>query len=236
MTRVFHGGRRGLDRWERTRAPKIAPILRSAAGLESAGTATAPPAGIAVDIGCGSGALARLMAPAFHRLLAVDPVPRPGGADSTVTYLAARAEHLPIRAGRVDFVYSYGALHHTDLAAALAEVRRILAPGGVAALIDFVTADAAPSGPGRHLRAALRALPRYRRSDGLRTALAVTAFRLSPAWLAHVRTDRFLTPPEFTERYSTALPGARLTTLPGRMLAVWRKPLRIGCGEDRTDR
>jgi len=41
------------------------------------------------------------------------------------------ALHLPIRSASVDLVWSWGVLHHTgDIAGSLAEVRRVLQPGG----------------------------------------------------------------------------------------------------------
>ena len=47
--------------------------------------------------------------------------------------VCAEAEHLPIATDSVDFVYSNGVLHHTpDTQAALADIHRVLRPGGQA--------------------------------------------------------------------------------------------------------
>ena len=94
-----------------------------------------------LDAGCGEGAafeaLWRTFAP--RRLIAVDIQP---GAVAAATRLAARlggaievrradATRLPIASGSVDLVVCHQLLHHcADPAAVLAELRRVLAPGG----------------------------------------------------------------------------------------------------------
>jgi ubiquinone/menaquinone biosynthesis C-methylase UbiE len=58
------------------------------------------------------------------------------GLDADV--LAADAEALPFPDGGFDLVYSWGVLHHTpDTPKALAEVRRVLAPGGEARVMLY---------------------------------------------------------------------------------------------------
>ena len=50
----------------------------------------------------------------------------------------ADAERLPFADGSFDLVYSWGVLHHTpDTEAAIAEVRRVLAPGGQARIMLY---------------------------------------------------------------------------------------------------
>lgn len=52
--------------------------------------------------------------------------------------LVADAEALPFADGAFDLVYSYGVLHHTpDTAGAIAEVRRVLKPGGEARIMLY---------------------------------------------------------------------------------------------------
>jgi SAM-dependent methyltransferase len=181
-------------------------------------------------LGCGSAALATELAPTFTQVIGVDLVPatlrrRDGPVGSQPRLVAGNAEELPIRSASIDFLFSYGVLHHADLGRALAEVRRVVAPGGVAVLIDFVSERPATNTrmlP--HVRSALSAFPGYWRRRGPEAALVVTAFRLSPGWLEHVRGDLFLTPPAFVERYAPELPDARFDKLVGRMAAVWLKP------------
>ena len=52
--------------------------------------------------------------------------------------LQTDAEHLPFRDGAFDLVFSWGVLHHTpDIVAALAEVHRVLVPGGHARMMLY---------------------------------------------------------------------------------------------------
>ncbi|HEX3790506.1 MAG TPA: class I SAM-dependent methyltransferase [Pseudonocardiaceae bacterium] len=203
-----------LVRWEQRRAPVVAEALRR----------DVPTGGVALDVGCGSGALADELTPYFARVVAVDRSPGRfvGSGPFLVTGDACA---LPVRSASVNFVCSYGVMHHLDLDETLAEVRRVLVPGGLAVLADFVTErpDTRPQ-VASHVCAAIRAFPAYRRDDGLRRALALTTFRLSPGWLAHVRRDVFLTPADFVDSYSRCLPGARFGTLGQGMTVTWQRP------------
>ena len=91
-----------------------------------------------VDIGCGSGAATRVAAGLGARVTGVDPArvlldvarlttrPRSG-----ITWARGTAEALPVPDGGADAAWSLATVHHwADLAAGLAEVRRVLAPGG----------------------------------------------------------------------------------------------------------
>lgn len=58
--------------------------------------------------------------------------------ECTATLRQADAENLPFEDGSFDIVYSYGVLHHTpDTPRALAEVHRVLRPGGVALIMIY---------------------------------------------------------------------------------------------------
>ena len=98
-----------------------------------------------LDLGCGTGALTA-------QVLEQDPRRQVAGLDLSEGMLArARAslgdraalvqgdsEHLPFPDGSFDVVYSCDSFHHyPDPAAVLAEVGRVLAPGGVFLLGDI---------------------------------------------------------------------------------------------------
>ncbi len=98
-----------------------------------------------LDIGCGDGALTRLLAregaqatgieisdDKLARARAAEPVP---GA----TYATGRGETLPVPDRSVDGAVYMNALHHVptpDLAAALLEAARVLKPGGSLLVIE----------------------------------------------------------------------------------------------------
>ena len=91
-----------------------------------------------LEVGCGSGVHARLLAQAGARLTAIDLTPAAvamtrrrlelHGLQGTV--LEADAESLPFPDESFDFVWSWGVVHHSaDTVHALAEMARVLRPG-----------------------------------------------------------------------------------------------------------
>lgn len=113
-----------------------------------------PPAERALDLGCGAGHLAFLLAQRFGQVVAADPSP---SMLATVTAaaagrgLAARiatqvtaAESLPFPGESFDVVATrYSAHHWTDLPGALRELRRVVKPGGALLLIDLLGDESA---------------------------------------------------------------------------------------------
>jgi ubiquinone/menaquinone biosynthesis C-methylase UbiE len=95
------------------------------------------PADHVVDIGCGPGTAARRAARLGARVTGVDPAPvmlrvaRAFGHRDRITYADGRAEALPLADGAATVAWSIAAVHHwPDLDGGLAEVRRVLTPGG----------------------------------------------------------------------------------------------------------
>jgi ubiquinone/menaquinone biosynthesis C-methylase UbiE len=110
---------------------------RAAAGL-AAGLASVSEADRVVDIGCGPGNAVRAAARRGARVTGVDPAPvmlriaraltrdRPG-----ITWTQGAAEDLRLPDGSATVVWSLATLHHwKDVTAGLAEVQRVLSPGG----------------------------------------------------------------------------------------------------------
>ncbi|WP_215780062.1 class I SAM-dependent methyltransferase [Paludibacterium sp. B53371] len=112
-----------------------------------------PPGGLALDLGCGAGHLTFALAAQFERVWALDPSP---AMLQTVQEEASRrglgqvetiegvAHCLPFADGQFDLVASrYSAHHWGDVAGALAEVHRVLRPGGSWLLIDVAGHESA---------------------------------------------------------------------------------------------
>jgi SAM-dependent methyltransferase len=101
------------------------------------------PAGHALDIGCGAGASTAALAPYATHITGVDPFPRmlelAQAALPAACCVRGRAEALPFAAGSFDIITAAGSLNYADVDAALAEVSRVLAPGGYFAPYDFST-------------------------------------------------------------------------------------------------
>lgn len=150
-------------------------------------------AGDVLEIGAGTGHNLAHYGPEVRRLVLAEPdrhmrarlaarmsaTPPPAAA---VEVVAAPAERLPFADGEFDAVVSTLVLCSvTDLAAALAEVRRVLRPGGRLLFVEHVAATTRPD----RLRWQRRLEPLWRRAAGgchlTRTtgvAIAAAGFRL----------------------------------------------------------
>ncbi len=115
--------------------------MNSAVLLESVALASRTVA----DVGCGDGALVRLMARRGAFAIGIDCTRAqieaalaapPAGNE---VYIEAVGEALPFKDSSMDVVVFFNALHHVPVeaqAAALAETRRVLKPGGVAYIAE----------------------------------------------------------------------------------------------------
>jgi SAM-dependent methyltransferase len=123
-----------LDRWpddyERGR-PGWPPEVVDVPGVPSSATV--------LELGAGTGKLTRLLVSTFARVLAVEP------AEAMRSLLVARcpeaeplggiAEAIPLADGSVDAVFAAEAFHKFDRERAVAEIARVLRPGGVLVLM-----------------------------------------------------------------------------------------------------
>ena len=97
------------------------------------------PGGVAADIGAGTGALTRNIAKRTDDVIAVEPdgrmleVLRSRSPD--IPAIRSVAEHLPIRSGCLDAVTVSSAWHWMDPEITVAEIGRVLRPGGVLGVI-----------------------------------------------------------------------------------------------------
>ena len=202
----------------------------------------------AIDLGCGTGRHAVLLAGRFEQVDAIDvsgPMidlanarrPRPN-----ITYRQADLCDVD-GAGHYDLVLSVLTLHHVpDLHVALAHIRTLVAPGGRAVVADLYGLASAYRGPGRFvrrmvnrlmpLRPRLHALAIHRLGADLIRRGPATAweiYRLSTRreWLDHRVTDRFFSREELQRSCETLFPGCRFDILggPRGIGLVWDSPL-----------
>lgn len=159
------------------------------------------PMGRVLDLGSGTGAAASIFG--TREVIALDPVRQMLGLSSQRLRVAAVGEALPFTDASFDGVFSAYVLRNlTSVEDTLAEVRRVLRPGGVVAIVDL----------GRPRNIVARAL--HRVGTALTLPLAGLIAR-APAdyWYLHRSLDK-LPPPE------SLLAGSEL-----RLGPVWRMGL-----------
>jgi SAM-dependent methyltransferase len=188
----------------------------------------------AVDLGCGTGRHAAMLASRYHQVLAVDiaapmlQLARDRRGLPNITY--ARRDLRSVRQdtdGTFDLILSTHALHHVDdLEQTLLGIRELCAPGGRVVLLDNVAPT--PAVPRRwFVKEAVRALAGdlLRRRRPPAEALELYQLNTDPAWLDHLTTDRFLSPEEFGQRYGKVFPGASYTDMYRARALCWQAPL-----------
>ena len=96
--------------------------------------------GIAVNLGCGTGAGFAELATRFEHVIGIDPslesliiakkLLEEAGTDN-VTLVLAYGQHMPVRSAVCDYMIAQNVLEHLlDLQPAFAEIKRVLSPGG----------------------------------------------------------------------------------------------------------
>lgn len=101
-----------------------------------------------MDVGTGTGHTAIALARQGVRVTGVDPTPRmlaeaerlarDAGVETQVRWVIGAAEALPLPAGDCDVVTCRRAAHHfTDVGRAVAEMARVLRPGGLVGISDL---------------------------------------------------------------------------------------------------
>lgn len=170
-----------------------------------------------LDLGCGTGALLRALAPRLEWGLGVDrsePMLARARAHSSGAHIDfARVEgpELPLADNSVDVVVSLLSFRYLDWDQVLAEIVRVLRPGGRLLVVDMVTRPAALHELPRVLHDALRAARSRRAHPGASAALQ----RLvqDPRWQDMLRHNPIRAEHELSRFLRSRFPGRSLHIL-----------------------
>jgi SAM-dependent methyltransferase len=185
--------------------------------------------GRALDLGCGSGRHAAVMATAYDEVLAVDlsrpmlELARTRRAREGIRYECRDLREVTAeRDGTFDLVFSAHTLHHVpDLQRALGAIRRLVRPGGQVIVVDNV--DERRRVPREwFVREARLALRRDLRRRGVREAWETYRLSTHPAWLDHLTSDVFLPPGEWEQIGRSVFPGCEITPMYRARALHWR--------------
>ena len=182
--------------------------------------------GAALDIGCGSGILAFELAQYYDRVVAVDlsakmlDIARQKRSAPNIEYIQMDASQLALDR-QFDLIVSAATFHHLpNLPAALSSIKKMLNPHGKIVFIDNISEVEKPATIGYILGAARDFRPDCS-TYGFRNALRLLKFRLSPGWLKHLASDRYLSERRFRKIYGRCFPGCYFVKLGCFMGVIW---------------
>ena len=186
--------------------------------------------GEALEVGCGTGAFARLLASRCDRVVAIDLSPRMievarsrSRGHPNIEYEVADATSWQFPEEGFDCVVSITTMHHLPLGPTLRKMRDALRPGGALLLLDLYRAWSVAD----YLASAL-AFPagmalRLVKTGGLSNP---QSHALRRAWEEHGTTDVYPTLAEVRGACEAELPGAAVRRhLLWRYSVLWRKPI-----------
>jgi ubiquinone/menaquinone biosynthesis C-methylase UbiE len=180
----------------------------------------------ALEIGCGTGAFARLMAKRAGRVLALDLSPRMiqigrerSREFANIDFRVANVLEWEFPSGQFDCVASIATLHHLPMEEMLTKMKSALKANGTLLVLDLFEGEGLP--------------------DVLRSALAVLVStilkliktgRVRPsraereAWAEHGQRDVYLTLSQVRKICADVLPGAQVRKhLLWRYSIIWKK-------------
>ncbi len=171
-----------------------------------------------LDVGCGDGTLARFLSRPGRAVTGIDPSAdciaraQSGADDPLVRFAVSAFETYEAEDGAFDGIVFAASLHHMDMGSALAKAKRLLAPGGVLAVVGL----ASPSSPGDRLADAFRVVP---------AALGTALHRMRTEETLGIPVSYAFPPMAEVRRLAgELLPGAKIRRgLYWRYLLRWRK-------------
>ncbi|MEG4346489.1 class I SAM-dependent methyltransferase [Microcoleus sp. A003_D6] len=182
--------------------------------------------GTALDIGCGSGILAFELAKYYDRVVAVDlsekmlDIARQKRPAPNIEYIQMDVSSLELDR-QFDLIVSASTFHHLKhLPSTLQSIKKILNPHGKVVFLDNVSEVETPATIGYIVGATKDFVPDCSKY-GFRNASRLLKFRLSPEWLKHLASDRYLSEGTFKKIYGRYFPGCYFVKLGCFMGVIW---------------
>ncbi|MBW3585124.1 MAG: class I SAM-dependent methyltransferase [Cyanobacteria bacterium 0813] len=182
--------------------------------------------GAALDIGCGSGILAFELAQYYDNVVAVDlsakmlAIASQKRSAPNIEYIQMDASQLALDR-QFDLIVSAATFHHLpNLPAALNAIKKLLNPHGKIVFLDNISEVETPATIG-YILGAVRDFRPDCSTYGFRNALRLLKFRLSPGWLKHLASDRYLSERRFRKIYGRCFPGCYFVKLGCFMGVIW---------------
>jgi SAM-dependent methyltransferase len=180
----------------------------------------------ALEVGCGTGTFARLLAQRSDHVLALDlsaemlRLARQNSADDpNIDYVQADVMMMPLPYDAYDCIASIATLHHLELSDVLPKLKDALKPGGVLLVLDLYRAETVGD-----LLQNFVSVPYHHILNRVKGSSAPQSAEASAAWDAHGSSDVYPTVAEVRRACASLLPGAKVTRhLLWRYSLVWTK-------------
>ena len=179
----------------------------------------------ALEIGCGTGMFARLLAQKAKRVLALDLSPQMismarerSEQFTNIDFQVADVQSLECSPGQFDCIVSIATLHHVSMEEILTKLKAALAPNGTLIVLDLYQASLSD------LPILLIAIPLNLIFKFLKTGHVKEPEAVRAAWAAHGKHDTYLTLAQLRNICKEILPGARVRRhLFWRYSLIWKK-------------
>jgi SAM-dependent methyltransferase len=182
----------------------------------------------ALDIGCGTGQFARLLAGRANHVTALDLSPEMVKIAQSrsrdypnLAFQVADVLAQPLPAAHFDCIASIATLHHIPLETILPKIAAALKPGGVFMALDLFKVESSADFLLAAAAIPVSPLLKLLKTGHLRQSAAARA-----AWEEHGRHDHYLTLAEIRQSCANFMAGAQVTRrLLWRYALIWQKPV-----------